>query len=68
VARRSRPANPIREEGGPEILKREGVEWVIGYPVNHILERAAAANIRPIIVRQERTGLHMAEAISRVTN
>ena len=51
-----------------EILKREGVEWVIGYPVNHILERAAAADIRPIIVRQERTGLHMAEAISRVTS
>ena len=41
---------------------------MIGYPVNHILERAAAANIRPIIVRQERTGLHMAEAISRVTS
>jgi acetolactate synthase-1/2/3 large subunit len=51
-----------------EILRREGVEWVIGYPVNHILERAAAADIRPIIVRQERTGLHMAEAISRVTS
>src|SRR5262245_35458463 len=51
-----------------EILKREGVEWVIGYPVNHVLERAAAARIRPIIVRQERTGLHMAEAISRVTS
>ena len=51
-----------------EILKREGVEWVIGYPVNHILERAAAADIRPIIVRQERTGLHMAEAISRMTS
>ncbi len=51
-----------------QILKREGVEWVIGYPVNHILERAAAADIRPVIVRQERIGLHMAEAISRVTS
>ena len=51
-----------------EILKREGVEWVIGYPVNHILERGAAAGIRPIIVRQERTGLHMADAVSRVTS
>jgi acetolactate synthase-1/2/3 large subunit len=51
-----------------EILKREQVEWVIGYPVNHILERSAAAGIRPIIVRQERTGLHMADAISRVTS
>src|SRR5262249_52562170 len=51
-----------------EILRREGVEWVIGYPVNHVLERAAAADIRPIIVRQERTGVHMADAISRVTS
>jgi thiamine pyrophosphate-dependent acetolactate synthase large subunit-like protein len=51
-----------------EILKREGVEIVIGYPVNHILEGAAEADIRPIIVRQERTGLHMADAISRTTS
>ena len=50
-----------------EILRREGIEWVIGYPVNHILERGAAAGIRPIIVRQERTGLHMADAVTRVT-
>ena len=49
-----------------EILKREGIEIVIGYPVNHVLEYAAAAGIRPIIVRQERTGLHMADAISRL--
>ncbi len=51
-----------------DILRREGVEWIIGYPVNHILERGAAAGIRPIIVRQERTGLHMADAVSRVTS
>jgi thiamine pyrophosphate-dependent acetolactate synthase large subunit-like protein len=51
-----------------EILRREGVEWVIGYPVNHLLEHAAHIGIRPIIVRQERTGLHMADAISRVTS
>ena len=51
-----------------EILRRENVEWIIGYPVNHILERGAAAGVRPIIVRQERTGLHMADAISRVTS
>ena len=29
-----------------EILKREGVEIVIGYPVNHILEFAARAGPR----------------------
>jgi thiamine pyrophosphate-dependent acetolactate synthase large subunit-like protein len=51
-----------------EILKREGVEFIIGYPVNHILEAAAAAGIRPIIVRQERTGIHMADAVSRITS
>jgi acetolactate synthase-1/2/3 large subunit len=50
------------------ILKREGVEWVIGYPVNHILEHVAKIDVRPIIVRQERIGLHMADAISRVTS
>jgi len=46
-----------------EILRREGVATVIGYPVNHVLERGAAAGIRPILVRQERTGLHMADAM-----
>jgi acetolactate synthase-1/2/3 large subunit len=49
-----------------EILKREGVQFLIGYPVNTIIEAAAQADIRTIIVRQERTGLHMADAVSRV--
>ncbi len=51
-----------------EIMKREGIEILCGYPVNHLLEFAAAADIRPIIVRQERIGIHMADAISRVTS
>src|SRR2546428_613891 len=51
-----------------EILKREGVTFLIGYPVNTILEAAAQADIRTIIVRQERVGLHMADAVSRVTS
>ncbi len=51
-----------------EIMRREGIEILCGYPVNHLLEFAAAANIRPIIVRQERIGLHMADAISRLTS
>ena len=51
-----------------EILKREGTEFLIGYPVNPIIEAAAEADIRTIIVRQERTGLHMADAVSRVTS
>src|SRR5499425_1748892 len=51
-----------------QILKREGVEFLIGYPVNQVLEAAAETDIRTIIVRQERTGLHMADAVSRVTS
>jgi thiamine pyrophosphate-dependent acetolactate synthase large subunit-like protein len=51
-----------------DILKREGVDFLIGYPVNPIIEAAARADIRTIMVRQERTGLHMADAVSRVTS
>ncbi len=50
------------------ILKKEGVSFLIGYPVNPIIEQAAVADIRTIIVRQERTGLHMADAVGRVTS
>ena len=50
------------------ILKKEGVDFVIGYPVNHIIEAAAEIDIRTIIVRQERVGLHMADAVSRLTS
>ncbi|MCW2365646.1 acetolactate synthase-1/2/3 large subunit [Sphingobium sp. B7D2B] len=49
------------------ILKREGVDVIFGYPRNAVLEDAAAIGIRPVIVRQERTGVHMADALSRLT-
>ena len=51
-----------------QILKREGVEFLIGYPVNPIIEAAAEADIRTIIVRQERIGLHMCDAVAKVTS
>ncbi|MDH3660965.1 MAG: thiamine pyrophosphate-requiring protein [Alphaproteobacteria bacterium] len=51
-----------------EILKRECVEIIFGYPVNHLLEEAAKAGIRPVICRQERIGLHMADAYSRLSS
>ncbi len=49
------------------VLKREGVTVVFGYPRNAILEAAARIDIRTVIVRQERTGLHMADAMSRMS-
>src|SRR4051812_50058723 len=51
-----------------EIMKREGIEILCGYPVNHLIEFAAAADIRPVMVRQERIGVHMADAISRLSS
>jgi acetolactate synthase-1/2/3 large subunit len=55
-------------EAVAEIMKREGIEILAGYPVNHLIEFAAAADIRPVMVRQERIGLHIADAISRVSS
>lgn len=49
-------------------LKAEGVEHVFCYPYNPIIEAVAAADIRPIVVRQERTAVHMADALSRTTS
>jgi thiamine pyrophosphate-dependent acetolactate synthase large subunit-like protein len=48
-------------------LKAEGVDILFAYPVNPLIEAAAEEDIRTVIVRQERTGLHMADAYSRVT-
>jgi acetolactate synthase-1/2/3 large subunit len=50
------------------ILKKEGTEFLFAYPVNHLIEAAAKVDIRTIIVRQERIGLHMADALSRVSS
>ena len=50
------------------ILKREGVERLFAYPVNPVIEQCAEEGIRPVIVRQERTGLHMAEAVGRLSS
>jgi thiamine pyrophosphate-dependent acetolactate synthase large subunit-like protein len=50
-----------------EIMKREGIDVLFGYPRNQLLEAAASADIRTVIVRQERIGMHMADAVSRLT-
>jgi acetolactate synthase I/II/III large subunit len=55
-------------EVAAEIMKREGTEYLLAYPLNPLTESCAAAGIRPIIVRQERIGLHMADCISRQTS
>jgi acetolactate synthase-1/2/3 large subunit len=49
-------------------LKAEGVDILFAYSVNPLIEAAAEEDIRPVIVRQERTGIHMADAYSRVSS
>lgn len=51
-----------------EILKREGVEYLPCFPTTSVIESCAEAGIRPIICRQERVGLGIADGYSRVTN
>ena len=51
-----------------KVLKAEGVDILFAYPVNPIIEAAAAEDIRTVIVRQERIGLHMADAYSRLSS
>ncbi len=50
------------------ILKQEGVEFMGCIPYNTLEEAAAVAGIRPIIFRQERVGVNLADGYSRVTN
>jgi len=50
-----------------EILKREGVEFLTCYPTTPLIEAAAVAGIRPIVCRQERTGVGIADGFSRVS-
>ena len=51
-----------------EILRREGTEFLAVYPAQPMVDAAAKAGIRPIICRQERVGMAIADGFSRVTN
>ncbi len=51
-----------------ETLKREGVEFLSCYPTNTLIEAAATAGIKPIVCRQERVGVGIADGFTRVTN
>ena len=50
------------------ILKQEGVDFMGIIPMNTLEESAAQAGIRPLIFRQERVGVNLADGYSRVTN
>jgi acetolactate synthase-1/2/3 large subunit len=52
------------------MLVEEGTDYLFGFPSNPLLDSGAAedAGIRTVVVRQERTAAHMADAVSRVTS
>jgi len=49
-----------------EILKREGTEFLACYPRNPLIEACAELDIRPILCRQERVGVGMADGYTRI--
>ena len=51
-----------------EILKRERIEFLSAYPTTPIIDSAAAAGIRPVLCRQERVGVGIADGFTRTTN
>ena len=51
-----------------ETLRREGVTTFFCFPTTSMIEAAVAGGLRPVICRQERVGVHMADGFARVTN
>lgn len=51
-----------------QILKREGVGFLACYPTNTLIEAAASAGIKPLICRQERVGVGIADGYTRISN
>ncbi len=49
-----------------QILKLEGTEFFSCYPRNAVIEPCAAIDIRPILCRQERVGVGIADGYSRI--
>jgi len=51
-----------------QILKKEGIEWISCFPAQTLIEACSQEGIRPILCRQERAGVNMADAYSRINN
>jgi acetolactate synthase-1/2/3 large subunit len=49
-----------------EILRREGTQFLSCYPRNPLIEACAALDIRPILCRQERVGVGLADGYTRI--
>lgn len=50
------------------ILKLEGIEYLSAFPTTPLIEAVTEVGIRPIICRQERVGVGIADGYARVNN
>jgi len=50
------------------ILKIEGAEFLSAYPTTPVIDAAAKVEIRPVLCRQERVGVGIADGYARVKN
>jgi thiamine pyrophosphate-dependent acetolactate synthase large subunit-like protein len=50
-----------------KILKMEGIEFISGFPMNSIFESGAEEGIRPIMARNERVGVGIADGFTRAS-
>ncbi len=51
-----------------DVLKQEGIRYLPCYPTTPLIEACAQAGIRPVICRQERVGVGIADGLTRVTD
>jgi len=49
------------------ILQKEGVQFIPAFPHSDLIDSGAKLGIRPLIVRQERHALHIADGYARMT-
>jgi acetolactate synthase-1/2/3 large subunit len=51
-----------------DCLKREGTRYLFCFPTTVLIEACAQAGIRPVVCRQERVGVGIADGYTRVTD
>jgi acetolactate synthase-1/2/3 large subunit len=51
-----------------QLLQREGVEHLVGFPENRLIDAAARLGMRPLITRTERVAVNIADGFARATN
>jgi acetolactate synthase-1/2/3 large subunit len=50
------------------VLQKEGIEYLVCYPRQPVIESCSKLGIQPIVCRQERVGVGIADGISRSTS